>query len=395
MKKNDLCGLAWLKSHARETVFNNTPGSPVYIADLFTGCGGLTLGAKEALYSRGYVGEIVAAIENDPEASAVYRANFFPPDRAFRQVGIEEIIDGGIGDPHTHNEAQLVEQIGKLDLLLAGPPCQGHSDLNNHTRRSDHRNSLYLRAVRFAELTRPKAIVIENVPPVVHDKTEVVSAGEQHLRRLGYETHTLVLAATQLGIPQTRRRHLLVGVKDRPGALANLQLPEAYPLPTLRDYIADLEDEPASKQGLFYTPSDMSTRNRERVAYLFEHGLYDLPNLQRPKCHRGAHSYVSMYGRLSWDKPAQTITSGFGSMGQGRYVHPSRPRVITPHEAARLQGIPDFFDWSGVEKRTSLHRLIGNAVPPRLGGWVVQQLIELQAFGEQTTDAGKEVSNTG
>ena len=109
----------------------------------------------------------------------------------------------------------------------------------------------------------------------------------------------------------------------------------------------------------------MHNDNRKRVAYLFEKNKYNLPNEYRPNCHKNnTHSYISMYGRLKWDEPAQTITSGFGSMGQGRFVHPSRKRVITPHEAARIQGFSDDFKFSCVDKRTKLHQMIGNAVPP-------------------------------
>ena len=74
-----------------------------------------------------------------------------------------------------------------------------------------------------------------------------------------------------------------------------------------------------------------------------------------------------MYGRLAWNQPAQTVTTGFGSMGQGRYVHPARQRTITPHEASRLQMLPDFMDFSTVSKRKALAQLIGNTVPTALG----------------------------
>jgi len=103
------------------------------------------------------------------------------------------------------------------------------------------------------------------------------------------------------------------------------------------------------------------------MQYLLTTGNFDLPDERRPPCHRGGgHSYKSMYGRLSWDMPAQTVTRGFGSPGQGRFIHPARPRTITPHEAARLQFFPDFFDFSSVSKRTELATMIGNAVPMKL-----------------------------
>lgn len=116
---------------------------------------------------------------------------------------------------------------------------------------------------------------------------------------------------------------------------------------TAGDCLAGLEDEPSLHQHPFFQPSKMSTANQKRLAYLIRHKLYDLPDNMRPPCHRDKqHSYRSVYGRMRWDKPAQTITTGFGIMGQGRFVHPTRSRTITPHEAARLQGFPDFFDFS-------------------------------------------------
>jgi DNA (cytosine-5)-methyltransferase 1 len=86
-----------------------------------------------------------------------------------------------------------------------------------------------------------------------------------------------------------------------------------------------------------------------------------------------------MYGRLSWDKPAQTITSGYGSIGQDRYMHPDRPRALPPHEAARLQGFPDYFKFDGVRRRSDLATLIGNAVPPTLPCNLVSGLVEALA----------------
>ena len=82
-----------------------------------------------------------------------------------------------------------------------------------------------------------------------------------------------------------------------------------------------------------------------------------------------------MYGRLRWDLPAQTITSGFGSIGQGRYMHPTQARALTPHEAARIQGFPDYFEFATVSKRADLATMIGNAVPPALSRCITLQLL--------------------
>jgi len=133
-----------------------------------------------------------------------------------------------------------------------------------------------------------------------------------------------------------------------------------------------------------------SEENRRRIAYLFEHGRYNLPNALRPECHRDfEHTYNSMYGRLRWNRPAQTITSGYGSMGQGRYVHPGRRRTLTPHEAARLQTIPDWFDFAAAQTRTTLARMIGNAVPPLVALDIGRLLLPLfVSTASEEVDAG-------
>lgn len=127
---------------------------------------------------------------------------------------------------------------------------------------------------------------------------------------------------------------------------------------------------------MFDSASRPNEVNAGRIAWLFSRGKYDLPNDRRPKCHQsGDHSYRSMYGRLRWDAPAQTVTSGFGSMGQGRYVHPKKRRTLTPHEAARLQCLPDFMAFEGVTRRTALAEMIGNVAPPLLAVALVEALV--------------------
>jgi DNA (cytosine-5)-methyltransferase 1 len=143
---------------------------------------------------------------------------------------------------------------------------------------------------------------------------------------------------------------------------------------TVRWAIGDLED--VESGGVLDTPSVPTPTNAARIKWLFDNDAYDLDNTQRPPCHQSAHSYVSMYGRLAWDEPAQTVTTGFGSMGQGRYVHPSRQRTITAHEAARLQMLPDFFDFGPARCRSAIARMIGNAVPPILGIVIGALLLE-------------------
>src|SRR4029453_9475753 len=102
---------------------------------------------------------------------------------------------------------------GDVDILLGGPPCQGHSDLNNHTRRRDPKNALYSRMARAAEVLHPKAVIIENVTPVRWDQGGVVEQASQSLTSAGYKVGGRVLDLRRLGVPQRRKRFVLVAVR--------------------------------------------------------------------------------------------------------------------------------------------------------------------------------------
>jgi len=218
-------------------------------------------------------------------------------------------------------------------------------------------------------------VLIENVPAVVHDRRGVVRAAMDSLERSGFSVAQRVLELVNLEVAQTRRRHVLLAVRGSEvvGDLDKLLAPGVGPNRSLKWAIGDLAD--SDFETVLDTPSRPSPTNLARMLYLLETGEFDLPNRLRPNCHRGDHSYVSMYGRLRWDFPAQTITSGFGSIGQGRYMHPDKPRALTPHEAARIQGFPDYFDFSATRTRTELAVIIGNAVPPQLAETLVGRLI--------------------
>ncbi|WP_162802804.1 DNA cytosine methyltransferase [Ornithinimicrobium avium] len=344
------------------------------MVDLFSGCGGLSVGAHEAARATGHRAVHVLAADNNEDALAVFGENF--PEAELHSDGIEALIDGDLGEVPTTNERRLAERLAGLDLVIGGPPCQGHSDLNNHTRRADPRNSLYLRMARFAEVVHPQHILIENVPGVAHDKIGVVQRTMESLRAKGYYVETAVLNATDFGAAQARRRHLLLATLSPMGApsVATLRRDLGSPARSVMDAIGDLAVH--EDGGTFDTPARHSPVNRQRINYLFDHGLWDLPNEQRPDCHRlKPHSYVAVYGRMHGDRPSPTITSGFGSTGQGRFVHPTERRTLTPHEAARLQGFPDWFTFRSVEKRGALQQMIGNAVPSRLAYAAVASLL--------------------
>jgi DNA (cytosine-5)-methyltransferase 1 len=315
----------------------------------------------------------------------VFRTNF--PNANFVAGDLTQLLDGALRTKPTAREMRVQGATGPVDVLLGGPPCQGHSDLNNHTRRSDPKNALYLRMARAAEVLRPTMVVIENVPPVQWDSSDVVGTARVALEKAGYQVDGRVVDLANVGVPQTRKRFLLIASRSNeldPVLLIDELQAAAVERRTVRWAIGDLED--VSLDTTFDTATRMSEENARRVEYLFRHRMFDLPNSERPPCHRdNDHSYKSMYGRLRWDAPAQTITTGFGSMGQGRYVHPSRRRTLTPHEAARLQTFPDWFDFSTAQRRTQLATLIGNAVPPLL----------MVAFGRVLFEHGVDALSSG
>jgi DNA (cytosine-5)-methyltransferase 1 len=355
------------------------------LVDLFSGCGGLSLGVAEAARRRGLALKIPLAIDVDDDAVEVYGRNF--PSAVVRQDAVEEVFDGALGTSPSSAERRVRDEVGTVDFLVGGPPCQGHSDLNNHTRRSDDRNELYARMARAAQVLMPTVVLIENVPMVTRDVAHVLDSARVGLASAGYRVADQVLDLTRLGVPQRRRRHVLLATNQptlEPRVLLD-SLAQRCALDHVRSVrwaIGELVSIRAD--GMFDTASVASVDNVRRMQWLFNHDELDLPNRLRPPCHRSKHSYVSMYGRLDWNEPAQTVTTGFGSMGQGRYVHPARQRTITPHEAARLQMLPDFWDFSSAGSRTALARLIGNAVPPPLATVICEEVLSrlpVAAFG--------------
>ncbi len=357
--------LSWLR--ARQAPNEFSAGETLRVADLFCGCGGMSLGVAEALSALGMNAEFAFACDTNTAALDVYRTNFAPV--MLSETAIETLVDGNLGTPPTETESELKQKVGQIDFLIAGPPCQGHSDLNNHTRRKDPKNQLLLRAIRFVEMFRPRFVLIENVQGIRHDRMGSLTDAKQHLRRLGYSFEDGLVRAEQVGVPQTRRRYFLFATIQAARPFDEMMSSRKNTARTVGWAIGDLVA--VQKSTIFDTASNHSAENKRRIDYLFDHELYELPDAQRPYCHKsGGHGYTAVYGRMRWDRPAPTITTGFGSAGQGRFVHPQFRRTLTPHEAARIQFFPDFFRF-GVRGRRQFQELIGNAVPPKLAYAVV------------------------
>lgn len=347
----------------------------ITLVDLFAGCGGLTLGISQAAADYNVATDVRLAVDLEKSATSVYAENF--KKAAVETSSIDDHFNGKLGARLTALEKRTRERVGELDILVGGPPCQGHSDLNNHTRRDDPKNALYARMARAAEVLRPNFVLIENVPTVRNDISDVVGTTRAQLEAKKYVVADAVVSLHALGVAQRRKRHVMLASKvasaDPNEILNAITERNADPTRDLRWAIGDLADleDPTG----YDTPPRASAENIRRMQFLLDEGVFDLPNNERPICHQNNHSYKSMYGRLKWDVPAQTITSGFGSIGQGRYMHPDRTRALTPHEAARLQGFPDYFDFSSVTRRADLATMIGNAVPPALAREIAARLI--------------------
>ena len=369
----------WLHSFLRgERTQLDTPAlPPVRTAELFCGPGGLALGFGEACRELGSRLESEAAVDQDAGAVMVYASNHRTKVRTVQSASalVDHSIRGAGNSARYSYEPEIVHPdwlplVGKIDAVLAGPPCQGHSNLNNHTRRVDRRNDLYLTVPATAVALGADIVVIENVPAVVHDRSQVVATTERLLLDNGYSVTKGVLSAVKMGWPQTRQRFFMVGRRSAPPIdLADVQEALVDESRSVLWAIEDLASRPFDDR--LHLDVELSAENRRRIDYLFDHDLHDLPNSERPECHQDGTTYNSVYGRLYGDRPAPTITTGFLTPGRGRYIHPEERRTLTPWEAARLQGFPDTYDFfpdpKDMPSKLKLTKWIGDAVPMPLG----------------------------
>ena len=370
---------AWMTSYLRGGCARfegeQTSSEPLGLVDLFSGCGGFSLGAKLAGQALGLNIEPLLAVDIDPIALEVYSRNLKPESvlsssvntLADYQLWSEAGLTTFARQPRV--SASLLSLVGRTSIVIGGPPCQGHSGFNNHTRGKDDRNQLYLTVPAIGIALKSPIIIVENVYNVLHDKFKVVQHAIELFESNGYSVSNVKLLASSYGVAQTRKRHFLVasrfGCPTATGAFDAFKTDVFTTGQAILD-LADLEGDTA-----FDRAARLSEKNVERIKHLFDNNAYKLPNEVRPDCHKDGHTYPSVYGRLNLNGLANTITTGFASPGRGRYVHPTKERALTAHEAARLQGFPDSFNFSGSAGRELTNKaygkLIGDAVPPPLG----------------------------
>lgn len=371
----------WLRKKSRPKLAKS-PEKTIRMMDLFSGCGGITVGIDAACVEMNTRLETVLAWDIFTEATDVYERNF--PETIIRNDDISDIINGARGEPHTKEETAFLAEIGEINLIVGGPPCQGNSNLNNHTRGTDERNLLYLRMARVIEITQPEYAIIENVAGVRRAAQNVVSETNTWLRSMGYCVVEGLVDGEKIGVPQTRKRHFTIASKQNKHLkLENFQTSEHEENPRPISWaIQDLVDKKYPSSDIFNTASNANAVNKARMQYLHDNNIHNLPSSERPKCHQKysehgptGNTYPAMYGRMYWDKPSPTITTGYSCNGRGRFVHPKKPRCLTPHEAARVQTFPDYFKFN-CNNRTKINRMLGNAVPPLMAKHIGINLLE-------------------
>jgi DNA (cytosine-5)-methyltransferase 1 len=348
------------------------------VVDVFCGAGGFSLGLKHAASYLGFKVQHLAAVDLDPNQIAIFNANF--KTQWARACGVTRLVDSRIrtagGKSAFSYKPEIMDPVLKesaidIDVLIAGPPCQGHSAFNNRTRGNDPRNNLYLDAVAFAVACDAKVVVIENVQRVERDFKGVVNTAHSLLESSGYRVGFRgILSGLNYGVPQTRNRHFLVASRMGEIDISTTSSLFVREERSVAWAIGDIENGPSENDPIMDGVPELTEENLKRIDFLIENGLFELPDEKRPNCHKDGHTYPSVYGRLRWQSPAQTITQGFVSPGRGRFIHPSQRRTITAREAARLQTFPDSYNFltrESSQTRAVLTKAIGEAVPPWLG----------------------------
>ena len=370
---------AFLRGALPAPAGRETASGTLRTVDLFCGAGGLSVGVHQAAAELGMTAVSELAVDSDAEALEVYGANH--DHRLLCSSSVTAMVDyrvrgSGAGarfsyDPEIIDDSAAAAA-ARADLLIAGPPCQGHSNLNNRSRRTDRRNHLMLTVPAIAVAAGIDHVIIENVPAALHDHGEAATTVQSLLNQAGYQVVDGVLRADAMGWPQTRRRYFIVASRtDRPLPLATIEAALRAPpqsIGWLLNTLAKLDLDPQDPLG---EATDHNARTQDRIKWLFENDEFELELAQRPPSHRDGTTYQSVYGRMREDRPAPTITTGFTTPGRGRFVHPRKRRTLTPREAAAVQGFPVNYrfvtDASSLPARARLAKWIGDAVPMPLG----------------------------
>lgn len=374
---------SWWRSFLRGSPLPSSMGADrLRCIDLFCGSGGFSLGVTLAARGAGRHASLERVVDADARGLGVVSRSLDVGTAI--NTGVSSLVDYQVrrrGDrwrfaypPEIVDAKFAVEP--DIDLLIAGPPCQGHSNLNNHTRRSDPRNDLFICTVAVAVALQSKIVLIENVRTVTASHGDVVGMARELFDESGYEVCEDIIRADDLGWPQTRERYFMTAIRRD---VLKTSLPDVRHRPS-ENVLWAIEDlmDITSAQEPFETSPVPTAETKRRIDWLFDNGEYNLANSERPDCHKDGTTYTAVYGRMFPDRPAPTITTGIGTPGQGRFIHPLRRRLVTPREAARIQGFPDGYGFvveGTPAKRKDLAKWIGDAVPAPMGYEVVRRAL--------------------
>lgn len=330
--------------------------------DLFCGAGGLT---------HGFVLEgvpVVAGIDLDPACRFPFEAN-----------NSARFLERDISKLKASELEQLFEG-ADIKILAGCAPCQPFSTYAQRYEIDgiDGKWGLLYHFSRLARATNPHIITMENVPSVA--KHAVFDDFVNSLQKLGYQVWHNVVDSSQYGVPQSRKRMVLLASK-----LGHMQMIEpTHDKPkTVRQAIGRLRHIAAGEQApgdKLHTSASLTVINLQRIQASKPGGTWrDWPEKLVAECHKSesGRTYASVYGRMEWDKPAPTMTTQCYGFGNGRFGHPQQDRAISLREAAILQSFPRdyaFVPKDGEVNITTLGRLIGNAVPVQLGRAIAKSI---------------------
>ncbi len=326
--------------------------------DLFCGAGGLTRGLIDAGV------KVVAGFDTDEHCKYAYEKNNSGAKFHCRDVATV-----------TGPELKKLWSDKAVRLLAGCAPCQPFSSAAHSSRDGDKEDPRYPLLQHFARLVRscrPELVTMENVPSV-RSHAPFIEFTET-LKKLGYDVWFRSVPCAKLGIPQQRRR--LVLLASRIGKTPKLEFPLGAKEKTVAEVLSGLPALAAGERDQtdrIHMARSLTHLNLQRIRHSKPGGTWhDWPESLRSECHtrESGSTYRSVYARMRADQPAPTITTQFFNFGTGRFGHPTEDRAITPREAAILQSFPRDYQFVGPKDEVTfvrLGRMIGNAVPPRLG----------------------------
>lgn len=355
--------------------FTNTIG----VIDLFCGIGGLSHG----MFKKGF--QILGGYDTDASCKFAFehnnRSKFFGED-----------IVALSGD---HLKA-LYKDI-TIKILAGCAPCQPFSSYSNKVKVKDSaKYDLLYEFGRLVEESSPDIVTMENVAQILAFKQKpVLNDFIEKLESLGYFVSYSIVFCPDYGIPQTRKRLVLLASK-----YGDIKLIEPTHSPkkyvTVRKVIGHLPSVEAGGQcetDELHRARSLNVTNLSRIRHATVNGTWmDWPEHLKLECHKkkSGSSFKSVYGRMDWDKPAPTMTTLCTGLGNGRFGHPEQDRAITPREAALFQTFPASYKFFAPETAVTLtkaSRYIGNAVPPVLGKITAESIIKhLQFYGKISND---------